>query len=91
VLDWSDRQCPALYWTIGTESAGSGDVNVSRLKDGRSVKMLTPRGEDMINDETQTQMGEGESDFEKAKPSHLSGDEAKGEGKIKERRDDGWE
>jgi len=31
--------------------------------------MLTPRGEDMRNDETQTQTGEGESDLETAKPN----------------------
>jgi hypothetical protein len=27
------------------ETAGGGDVNVSSHKEGRSMKMLTPRGE----------------------------------------------
>jgi len=68
--------------------AESRDVNVSSHKDGRSVKMLTPRGEDRRNDETQTQTGEGESDLETAKPSHLSGDEAKG--KANQRKKGWW-
>jgi len=50
--------------------------------------MLTPRGEDRRNDETQTQTGEDESDLETAKPSHLSGDEAKG--KANQRKKGWW-
>jgi len=38
--------------------------------------MLTPRG-GRRNAETQTQTGEGESDLETAKPSHLSGEHTK--------------
>ena len=76
--------------SIGTETAGSRDVNVSSHKDGRSVKMLTPHGEDRRNDETRnpnSNGSEGESDLETANPSHLSGDKSK---RKANQRKQGW-